>query len=253
VTYGIDISLWQGKFDWNKAVNQGVKFAILKASDCDDRHKLFVDPRFKENIASCPLAYRGSYHFLDPLKDGTEQCKFYLDAIGDSCNLIGCLDIEENVWNYFPQAVARAWEFVQEYKKVIGLWPMIYTNNSISEQMQWDSKELKYKFYWRNFIHCPLWVTNYDNVEYPETGPWLQEHIQQITEKGDGVACGSTGSKSIDIDKAILPIDLLLLNPLVRPEPPVIVKPPYESPIEKPIVKSKDIIVKHDQSHRETQ
>jgi GH25 family lysozyme M1 (1,4-beta-N-acetylmuramidase) len=233
-TYGIDISLWQGKMDWQKAVNQGVQFAILKATDCTDAHKLFVDPRFKENIESCPLIYRGSYHFLDALKDGAEQCRFYLDTIGDSCNLIGCLDIEEHVWQYFDKAVARAWEFVQEYKRLTNLWPMIYTNNAIAEHMQWDNETQKYKFYFRNFVNCPLWITNYDKLERPETGPWLQEYIQQLTDKGNGRLYGTTESLSIDLDKAIQPIDLLLINPLVVPEPPKIAWP----------TKTPDVIVK---------
>lgn len=246
---GIDISLWQGKMDWQKAVDKGAAFAILKASQ-----GLFIDPRFKENIASCPLEYRGAYHFLDPLRDGTKQCQFFLETIGDSCNLIGALDVE-NIWNCFDEAVQHAWEFVTEYKRVTKLWPILYTNSSISEHLQW--KDGKYQYYFRNFIHCPLWITNYDQVERPKTGPWLQEHLQQISEKGDGKLYGAE-SKSIDIDKTTFPIDLLLLNPLVQPEPPVIKKPPYESPIPKPIVKSgkgivksKDVIVKRDKSNRE--
>ena len=101
-TYGIDISLWQGKFDWQKAVNQGVKFAFLKASQ-----GLFIDPRFKENMASCPLTHRGAYHFLDPLRDGTKQAQFFLDTVGDSSTMIGVLDVE-NIWQCFDEAIARA-------------------------------------------------------------------------------------------------------------------------------------------------
>ena len=240
MTYGIDISLWQGKFDWQKAVNQGVKFAFLKASQ-----GLFIDPRFKENMASCPLVYRGAYHFLDPLRDGAKQCQFFLDTVGDSSTLIGALDVE-NIWQCFDEAIAHAWEFVQEYKRLTNLWPILYTNNSIADHMQW--KDGKYQFYFRNFIHCPLWITNYDKVDRPVTGPWLQEHLQQISDSADGKLYGSTGSKEIDIDKAIFPIDLLLINPLVVPEPHISF--PTETPVVKPV--KPRVFIKHDHPNRET-
>jgi GH25 family lysozyme M1 (1,4-beta-N-acetylmuramidase) len=225
-TYGIDISLWQGKMDWQKAVHQGAQFAILKASQ-----GLSIDPRFKENMASCPLAYRGAYHFLTR-SSGKEQAQFFLDTVGDSCTLVGALDVE-CIWDYFSEAVQTAWEFVQEYKRLTNLWPILYTNSSIADHMQWDAKEKKYKFYFRNFVNCPLWITNYDQVERPVTGPWLQEHLQQITDRGHGELFGAE-SKGLDIDKAIMPIDLLLINPLVVPEPPKIEWP----------TKTPDVIVK---------
>ena len=45
--FGIDISRWQGDFDMERAVSEGVKFVILKGGGGDDG--LYVDSRFAEN------------------------------------------------------------------------------------------------------------------------------------------------------------------------------------------------------------
>ena len=45
--FGIDISKWQGNFDFNSAVNEGVTFAIIKGGGGDDG--LYTDSKFKRN------------------------------------------------------------------------------------------------------------------------------------------------------------------------------------------------------------
>ena len=47
--FGIDISKWQGNFDFDKAVAEGVKFVIVKGGGGDDG--LYRDPKFETNYA----------------------------------------------------------------------------------------------------------------------------------------------------------------------------------------------------------
>lgn len=45
--FGIDISHWQGNFDFNKAIAEGVEFAIIKGGGGDDG--LYIDSKFTRN------------------------------------------------------------------------------------------------------------------------------------------------------------------------------------------------------------
>ena len=45
--FGIDISKWQGNFDFNKAIAEGVEFAIIKGGGGDDG--LYTDSKFVRN------------------------------------------------------------------------------------------------------------------------------------------------------------------------------------------------------------
>lgn len=48
-TLGVDISLWQGDFNFAKAKNEGIKYAILKAGGADNG--LYKDPKYEHNYA----------------------------------------------------------------------------------------------------------------------------------------------------------------------------------------------------------
>lgn len=61
--FGIDVSAWQGKIDWEKVAKAGVEFAMLKAGGADDGY--YEDSRFKYNYEQCkklgiPV---GAYYF----------------------------------------------------------------------------------------------------------------------------------------------------------------------------------------------
>lgn len=54
-TFGIDVSKWQGDFDFKNAQNQGVKFAILRAgyTGSSDGVSKAIDPKFEEYYKNC--------------------------------------------------------------------------------------------------------------------------------------------------------------------------------------------------------
>lgn len=61
--FGIDISVWQGDFDLEKAVREGVTFAVVKGGGADAGY--YVDSRFEENYGkakACGVPV-GSYWF----------------------------------------------------------------------------------------------------------------------------------------------------------------------------------------------
>ncbi len=77
--FGIDISKWQGNFDFKKAVKEGVTFAILKGGGGDSG--LYTDALFEKNYAEAkknniPI---GVYWFSKALspEDATKEADFF--------------------------------------------------------------------------------------------------------------------------------------------------------------------------------
>ncbi len=228
---GIDISKWNSYFDWQKSVNQGVELAYIKAAGCGDWGN-YEDFRFKDNSSSCILPYKGSYFFFDYRKHGTDQCKYYLDKNGGFGNLRGMLDIEDNSvygWakldSMVSVALRNAMEFVTEYEKQCGHLPGIYMSTDPSTWQQWTVNGYKYTF--RNFTGCPLWVARYDETANPlvigkRKSAWTDYAMWQYSSKGDGAAYGNTGAGNIYIDLNKIKNLNALLKPGITIEDPVI-------------------------------
>lgn len=219
----IDISKWNGIFNWQKSVNQGVKGAWLKASGCGVGGN-YEDYRFKENSQSCPLYYRGSYHYFDYMgrKSGADQCKFFLDTTGNFGNLRGVLDLEDNFgggWaklsSMLGTALKSALEWVNQYRKECNHDPIMYLNTGLTILQQLTATGYKYAF--RNFTGFPLWVARYDPVENPlvignKKAAWTDWAAWQWTSGGDGLAYGnSPGNAAIDRNR------IKNLNVLLKP------------------------------------
>jgi len=233
----IDISKWNGVFNWQKSVNQGVKGAWLKASGCGVGGN-YEDYRFKENSKSCPLLYKGAYQYFDyeARKSGADQCKFFLDTVGSFGNMRGVLEIEDNVgggWTRLSTVMSKAMKealaWVNQYYLECNHWPVLYLNTGFTVLQQWTSTG--YKTVFRNFIQCPLWVARYDPVSNPlvigtQKSAWTDYAAWQWTSGGDGLAYGnSPGNVAIDLNR-IRHIDQLLKpNAVITIEDPVIVHP----------------------------
>lgn len=194
-----DVSFWQGVINWDRAKSSGLSGAILKASEAK-----FVDPKFSLNSASCSLEYKGAYHFLRE-GNGADQCKFFLDTIGDFGNLRGALDFE-----IVPSSanMTTALDWVNEYLKEVGVPPVLYLNTSLSQTKQWTT--LGYKYLFRNFTSYPLWIANYNPVSSPGIGAWENYALWQYTRKATGSLYG-VQSASIDLNR-VNNLGALLLN-----------------------------------------
>ena len=224
----IDVSKWNGVFDWSKAQAQGVEGAWLKV--CQDT---VVDSKFKENSASCTLKYHAGYPYFDYRgKSGADQCKFFLDTVGSFSNMRDMLDLEDNSANGWPKlnsmlgvALREALAWVNEYILEVKCEPAIYLNTGLTILKQLTVSGYQYTF--RNFTKCPLVVANYNKyilvngawVEMikPPTGAWDECAGWQHTSTGDGQLFGNApGNIYIDIDK-IFNLQALL-KPGVTPE-----------------------------------
>lgn len=230
---GIDISHYQETMNWEKARAAGVKFAILKASQ-----GLTADSMFKVNSASCPMEYKGAYHYLDYTKlhyklgeeeiFGAKQARFFLQCIsGWTHNLVGFLDIENNTYwealsaNY-GRAKRIALAFKREYERQTGLKLGVYMNLSTTGAKEWTG--LKYDYVWRDFTDGGLWMAQYNpTMSLPYC--WNRWHIWQKTDKANGAYYGA-GSESIDLNVAntttfgeIVTDDTEIITPVPEPTP----------------------------------
>ncbi|MBL0015595.1 MAG: hypothetical protein IPP17_03940 [Bacteroidetes bacterium] len=76
---GIDVSRYQGKIEWAKVKQAGIRFAFIKATEGTD----YVDPYFAVNWdeAKDKGIARGAYHFFRPAQDGKAQAEHFLKQV----------------------------------------------------------------------------------------------------------------------------------------------------------------------------
>lgn len=217
----IDISKWNGVFDWSKAQAQGVEGVYIKATGSGN-YGNYEDFKFKENSASCPLKYKGSYHYFDYQgRSGADQCKYFLDKVGDFGNMRGVLDIEDNFTNGWKNiysilgiAMREGLAWVNQYRLECGHSPVMYLNLGLAKQQQLTLTGYKYIF--RNFLDCPLWIARYGDVPDPliysskERAAWDDYALWQYSSKGNGALYGNAiNNDFIDLNK-VKNLDALL-------------------------------------------
>lgn len=82
--FGIDVSRWQGDFDFEYARNEnGVEFAILKAGGADDG--FYQDRKFERNYAECERIGldKGAYFFGNAFspEDAEKEADYFLSLV----------------------------------------------------------------------------------------------------------------------------------------------------------------------------
>lgn len=79
--FGPDVSNYQGTIDWHAVENDGVGFAIVKATE----GLKYLDPTFKRNweiMRNTSIRARGAYHFGHPSDDAEAQALFFTSSVG---------------------------------------------------------------------------------------------------------------------------------------------------------------------------
>lgn len=202
-----DYSHHNGILNWQKAVDAGVIGAYLKAS----QGTTLLDKYYPVNSQSCPLFWKGAYHFFDywtghyQVGDekgfGIRQADYFIKAIGTwNTTLPACVDIENNKasgWEdlntVIPRALLILRGFVDRFKEVKGYYPVIYCSSYFTK-------------YLKDFTACPLWVAHYD-VEKPVYYNWTEHVLWQYSSKGDGLKYGNgAGNDFVDLNKLGKPL-----------------------------------------------
>lgn len=84
--FGIDISRWQGMYDFEQAKKEGIEFAIFRCGGADDKNiGMYYDSTYRRNYAECVRVgiARGVYYLLDASStdEAAEQARHCLSLI----------------------------------------------------------------------------------------------------------------------------------------------------------------------------
>lgn len=188
--FGIDISVYQGTFDLEQAMHEGVRFAILKGGGGDDG--LYVDRMFSRNydLAKTLGLPIGVYWFSKALtmEEAVEEAKYFYENVlsGRSFELPIYIDVENrtqlSIGADALTATIRTWcAEIQTH----GVRPGVYSSLSYFKNCMHDEQL-------QDITH---WVAQYNDVceyAYPDAlGIWqFGGGVNYIrTNKVAGVTC----------------------------------------------------------------
>ena len=157
---GFDISAHNGNINFKGAVNDGMEFVWIKATE----GVTFRDRKFSENHSKAGKAglKRGAYHFFRFDKDGVEQAINLLETVGDRNLELGvAVDVESsgNPDGIDPDLIKQRILAMVEYLNLRGLAPTLYCN-----------KTDYYKYLVDSFPGNSLWICSFS--QDPIAAPW---------------------------------------------------------------------------------
>ena len=179
---GVDTSHYQHNpsLDWQKAANDGVKFAFLKATEGTS----YRDPYFKADWAATAKAgiYRGAYHFARPSTqrgDAVREADYFAATIGTQTTrgtLPPVLDLETTGGLSDRQLINWTKDFLVELQAKTGRDPIIYVSPYFWKDNVGNSSA---------FHDYPLWVAHYTSNSQPMVpGGWPTWSFWQTTSSG---------------------------------------------------------------------
>jgi len=215
-TYGVDVSHWQADdkgnslVDWNKAYQEGIRFAFVKATN-----GVFLTRGLKSHIEGARDAgiLTAPYHWLlfSQAQSAVNQARAFLTAIQNIpfdlppvCDFEDLYNAQGAVW-----ASAYLRGFTAYVESALGVPPMIYTGF----------------YYWKDYgtkatwvLRHPLWLSAYGMLpkqrEFPPTvsrratadtlvpSPWAYGAFTfwQFTDIGNGWKYGHKEGDVLDLD-----------------------------------------------------
>ena len=137
---GTDTSAFQGNVDWTAAAAAGEHFAYVKATE----GTYYTDSAYfgqQYNGSYAAGMIRGAYHFAIPSNStGAAQADYFVAHGGgwstDGRTLPGMLDLEFNPYGAECYGLSggqlASWvvAFDNEYQRLTGRWPVLYTNTN---------------------------------------------------------------------------------------------------------------------------
>ncbi len=173
-TFGIDISSYQGDFDFAKAKKEGVKFAILRAgfTDGDNGVSKTIDPRFEENYRHAKEEGIGVgaywYSRATSYELGRREAIFMYQTClrGKRFEYPIAIDVEDNLYQRKAgkRAITDAIKGFCEYLEERGYYVSIYASVNWFENYIETSELDRYD----------KWVADWVNIRptYPRGGMW---------------------------------------------------------------------------------
>lgn len=177
ITFGIDVSKWQGIIDWKKVKDAGVEFAIIRVgyrTQVDG--KIIEDPYAKYNLQQAQKngIKLGAYFFSTAVseKEAEEEAKWVVDFIAPYkitypvvYNCEGFTDPENRQYGMTREERTRLVTVFLDYIEDSGYTPMFYAaKNELEGSRDWDTSSLT-----KNY---KIWVaqyTDYIDLDNPKS------------------------------------------------------------------------------------
>lgn len=158
--FGVDVSSYQERTDFNKLKDQGVEFAYIKATEGSTH----VDPSFSQKWKDAADAGMlvGAYHFFSYESSGTKQAKNFIETVGKlKGKLIPAVDMELSMTEVYnppeKEDVVRGLKaFIAVVEEEYGVKPLIYAQKDYFDKYLADD----FKDYpkWVRNVFYPVWV-----------------------------------------------------------------------------------------------
>lgn len=202
---GIDVSYWQGLWDWDISVEKDIKFAFIRAGSITNTTGVcYEDYLFRENAEAAPSKLPvGFYWYFRPQHSPTKQADYFCDLIvPEDWLLPPVIDIETS-GGLSPAACGDACaEFIGRVYERTTVWPIIYTRGYF-----WND-HVNYRTI---FDECDLWIARYTSKAKPWDNPgdsvkyapnyWTEwKFWQWIADSNKAVELGGPGPPSGDDD-----------------------------------------------------
>ena len=169
-TFGIDISHYQGKINWDKVKTSShpIEFVFIRATMGKNRK----DHQFLQNWKSAKKHnyVRGAYHYYRPSENSTKQFNNFKSVVRlEPGDFIPILDIEKE--SIFGRKNLRKGilNWLRLAEEAYGVKPMIYTGLSFYSHIL--------KGYVDNY---PIWIAAYSGKHRVKNTDWI---FHQFTEK----------------------------------------------------------------------
>ena len=168
---GIDVSRHNGMMNLDAAAADGIEFIFIKASEGVS----LKDSNFHFNYDKAGHAgmKRGAYHFFRFDKDGIDQARNFLDAIGNKKLEIGvAIDVEDhgNATGVAPELIARRLSDMVDYLILKGYRVMFYTNREGYEKYLMDT-----------YPGSPLWICHFSEMPFDADWTfWQFDHHAKV-------------------------------------------------------------------------
>lgn len=148
--FGIDVSRWQGDFNFKQAVAEGVQFAILKAGGGDGG--LYKDSQFEDNYAKCKQLNlpAGAYFFgkATTVERAKEEADYFLSLLkGKKFEMPVYYDVEKDMLKVEKNLLTDICLAFMDRVESAGYFTGIYGNpDSFTNHL--DDKRLMHFCHW---------------------------------------------------------------------------------------------------------
>lgn len=172
---GIDVSHWEGKIDFRKVKEAGIRIVYIKSTQGSD----IVDPEFERNYRDADREGLciGFYHYVTAgnIEEAREEAAFFYEKIRDkNQHARPAMDFEQFGSLSREEIRDISAQFLRDIESSFGHRPAIYSDASNASDIFDDDRLREY----------PLWIAQYGVSRPDMENPWRRWSGWQYTDRG---------------------------------------------------------------------